>query len=570
MRDEVECGPPPSPEPGPPSASDPVRDARLALALLALDPAGLGGVYLRTRIGAAHDAVMKDARRLPQPHRRIAPSITDDQLFGGFDLETALSTGRILRRKGVLDTAGAMILPMAERIEPELAARLGMALDAGDAPPMVVIDEGADEEEVAPTILTERLALHVDLSLARSDDAGSFCEDALMPAITANLPEVTAEQIEALTRVAVAFGVLSMRAPIFAARAAAASARFHGRPFVEKEDMEIAVRLVIAPRATRAPVMEEPEEDAPPPPEDQPERSDADQGDGDNNDRTDADMLTDAEAALLPDDILRFMAGAASRAKAGQGAGQKTSSFKRGRPLPSRAGLPDGRKRLDLLATLRAAAPMQKIRTAGRDRVKFRRGDLHLKRFKQRRERLIIFAVDLSGSAARARLGEAKGAVELMLSRAYSERDHVALVGFRGTEAEVMLPPTRSLVLTKRRLSDAPGGGGTPLASGLFAAMQLAERARRAGMTPYIVTLTDGRANIALDGTASRERAAEDALTQARAIGAMGFGGAVIDTGRRPEPALAKLAQAMEARYSPLPLASPAKLSETVASALGG
>ncbi|MEL6794148.1 MAG: VWA domain-containing protein, partial [Pseudomonadota bacterium] len=433
------------------------------------------------------------------------------------------------------------------------------------APPMVAIDEGEEEEEEAPTILTERLALHVDLTHA----GPSSEDDALMPAITANLPEVTAEQIEALTRVAVAFGVLSLRAPIFAARAAAAAARFHGRPFVEKEDMEIAVRLVIAPRATRAPVLEEPEDETPPPLEDQPERNDADQGDGDNNDRADADMLTDAEAALLPDDILRFMAGAASRAKAGQGSGQKTSSFKRGRPLPSRAGLPDGRKRLDLLATLRAAAPMQKIRTAGRDRVKFRRGDLHLKRFKQRRERLIIFAVDLSGSAARARLGEAKGAVELMLSRAYSERDHVALVGFRGTEAEVMLPPTRSLVLTKRRLSDAPGGGGTPLASGLFAALQLAERARRAGMTPYIVTLTDGRANIALDGTASREQAAEDALTQARAIGAMGFGGAVIDTGRRPEPALTKLAQAMEARYAPLPLASPAKLSETVASALG-
>ena len=155
-----------------------------------------------------------------------------------------------------------------------------------------------------------------------------------------------------------------------------------------------------------------------------------------------------------------------------------------------------------------------------------------------------------------------------MLTRAYADRDHVALVGFRGTEAEVLLPPTRSLVMTKRRLGDAPGGGGTPLASGLRAAFDLAERANYAGMTPYIVTLTDGRANVALNGEGDRAQAAEDALAQAKMIAEAGLGAAVIDTGKRPEPTLSRLAAAMDARYAPLPFANSAAVASAITDAL--
>jgi magnesium chelatase subunit D len=91
--------------------------------------------------------------------------------------------------------------------------------------------------------------------------------------------------------------------------------------------------------------------------------------------------------------------------------------------------------------------------------------DFRVTRYKQRSETTTIFVVDASGSAALHRLAEAKGAVELLLADCYVRRDRVAMIAFRGPGAELLLPPTRSLVRAKRSLAGLPGGGGTPLAS---------------------------------------------------------------------------------------------------------
>ena len=155
--------------------------------------------------------------------------------------------------------------------------------------------------------------------------------------------------------------------------------------------------------------------------------------------------------------------------------------------MPSRPGRLDGGNRIDLVATLRAEVPWQTIRRKQRpDKtgVIVHSSDIHVKNYQEISDRLVIFAVDASGSSAVARLAEAKGAVELMLADAYARRDHVALIAFRGDSADLILPPTRSLVQTKRRLAGLPGGGGTPLASGLKAAGELAQRAR-AQTYPY-------------------------------------------------------------------------------------
>lgn len=168
------------------------------------------------------------------------------------------------------------------------------------------------------------------------------------------------------------------------------------------------------------------------------------------------------------------------------------------------------------------------------------------------------------------RLGEAKGAVELLLAEAYARRDHVALITFRGIAADVLLPPTRSLVQTKRRLASLPGGGGTPLAAGLKAAGELAMQARSRGLSPTLAMLTDGRANIALDGTADRLRAATDAETLARLIRAQGIPGLVLDMSARPQDTLRALAAQMGAPYLPLPRADAKRLSGAISSALEG
>jgi magnesium chelatase subunit D len=116
--------------------------------------------------------------------------------------------------------------------------------------------------------------------------------------------------------------------------------------------------------------------------------------------------------------------------------------------------------------------------------VEVRRDDFRVGRFEQRSQSTTIFVVDASGSSAFNRLAEAKGAVELLLADCYVRRDRVALLAFRGRGAELLLPPTRSLVRAKRSLAGLPGGGGTPLAAGIDAAAALADAVRRRGETP--------------------------------------------------------------------------------------
>jgi magnesium chelatase subunit D len=118
-------------------------------------------------------------------------------------------------------------------------------------------------------------------------------------------------------------------------------------------------------------------------------------------------------------------------------------------------------------------------------------------------------------------------------------------------------------------LASLPGGGGTPLAAGLQAALHMADQAGRRGLTPTLALLTDGRANIALDGTASRPLAAEDAQRVARGLRMAGLDGVVIDTGNRPEKALESLAQTLGAVYLPLPRANAERLSQAVSDVLG-
>jgi magnesium chelatase subunit D len=202
-------------------------------------------------------------------------------------------------------------------------------------------------------------------------------------------------------------------------------------------------------------------------------------------------------------------------------------------------------------------------------RLEVRGDDFHVTRFKQRTGTTTIFVVDASGSSALHRLAEVKGAVELLLADCYVRRDSVALLSFRGRGAELLLPPTRSLVRAKRSLAGLPGGGGTPLAAGIDAAASLADAVRRRGQTPVVVLFTDGRANIAADGTGGRAQAEAEARVAAKSMRVAGFTVLLVDTSPRPQEAARQLAAEMGASYLPLPHAGSAAITGAVLASTG-
>lgn len=554
--------------------------AALAVACYAVDPAGLGGIWVRARSGPVRDRLVAGvlAGLPPMGLRRLHPNISDEQLFGGVDLSATLSSGKLVRSTGILGAPTAMLLPMAERATAGLSARLALALDDQSGHTLIALDEGAEPDERLAACLADRLALHLDLdALAVGDCPVLETDFEAIEQARACLADVQIDEsaLDTLTRLSARLGISSLRAPLLALRLARASAALMGETEVDEEDLTLAAELVLAPRATVLP-----EADAPSPePETEPEtppkdtEQDTSEDDAEQPLPIPEDILLEAVRAVLPVDLLAHLAAskAPRRAPSVGGTGAVKRGNRRGRPLPSRPGTLDGEQRIDMVATLRAAAPWQPIRAKQQpDRVglHIRPDDIRIRQFEEKSDRLLIFAVDASGSAAMTRLAEAKGAIELLLAEAYARRDQVALISFRGDAAEVLLPPTRSLVQTKRRLGALPGGGGTPLAAGLRAAMELAEQSKSRGMTPSIAIITDGRANVALDGAANRPQAAEDAQTLGRVIRGRDIPALVIDMGNRPQQSLKDLALTMGATYLPLPRADAQRLSTAVSVAL--
>lgn len=549
--------------------------------LMAVDPAGLGGLCLRGGASPARDALLAALRQaLPPgtPWRRLPLQVDDDRLLGGLDLGLSLTAGRPVMQAGLLAEAagGVLLLPMAERAEPGLAARLAAALEPGGTPLCIVaLDEGQSIDETLPASLLERLGLIATVS---ADAPSGPVPD--IAAARERLGAVTCDEetVQALCATAAALGLASMRTAWQAWCAARAAAALAGRREVSQADAELAARLVLAPRARALP--QAPEADAPPPPPDTSPGQDPppSEGDAEADVRELQEQTLAAAQAAIPAGLLESLAGAATQ---GAGAGRRGAPAKpaqSGRPLASRRGSLRAGQRLDLLATMRAALPWQRLREREREqqglapggaRLLLRRDDFHLKRYRRPQETTTIFVVDASGSQALNRLAEAKGAVELLLADCYVRRDRVALLAFRGAGAELLLPPTRSLARARRSLASLPGGGGTPLAAGLEAAWLLGCGVQgRDGGRAVLVFLTDARANIARDGSPGRAQAAQDALTVAARLRAEGLASLLIDTSPRPEPAAMALAQAMGARYVPLPHGQAAQVHAAVAAAL--
>jgi magnesium chelatase subunit D len=568
-------------------------DAWHAAACLALDPCGLGAV-LRADPGEVSSAWLDAvAATLPGTARvrRVPSHIDDERLLGGTDLAATLQRGHAVYARGVLEEmdGGLIVLPIAERVSPLLAGRIANALDrhsinvarAGGFASLpaqfgvVAIDSGHGAEERCAASLRDRLAMHLDLhGLDLEGGADLLPGRSAIEAARARLPAVSSseEALRALCSTAMACGIDSLRAPVLALRVARASAALDGRPEPDEDDLEFAARVVLAPRAILMPAAPQQPESAPKPPDLEP---DAVPRVSEAQDPQEAGALQDqvlaAARAAIPAGLLAELAAglAARRGTAAAGrAGASMIARRRGRPAGIRAGKPRNGSRLNVVATLRTAAPWQGLRRAAAGitgpRVLVRVSDFRITWYRQRTQTVTVFALDASGSSALHRLAEAKGAIELLLAECYVRRDQVAVLSFRGLGAELLLAPTRSLLRAKRSLAGLPGGGGTPLAAGIDAACALASQVARHGQTPSVVLLTDGAANVARDGSGGRARAAEDALLAARSVGQAGLRALVIDTAPRPSPQARGLAQAMQARYLPLPDADARALAAAV------
>lgn len=583
------------------AAADAWHQACRAAAAFAVDPQGLGGIVLRAAAGPVRDAwlsLLADMLAPGTPLRRMPPGIDDSRLLGGLDLAATLRAGRPVLDRGLLASAngGVIVVPMAERLDAATAGKLAAVLDTGEclierdgmtrrlaaAVGLVLLDESDGDDEAPPPALPERMAMRIDLGALSH-------RDTVMPGMDADsvararqtLTQTAAPdtmQIEALCRAASALGVGSLRRPLLACRLARVLAALDGRAKVDDDDLKTAVQLALLPYARSLPAPPEAAtQDPDPAPEadgrgrdtapDQagPSEHPAPPGAGD-------DIDVAIAATALPLEVLdaldlRTAERAAARHAQGGRRGPEAAGGRRGRPVGSRHGRPDAGHRLNLLATLRAAAPWQTLRrrhdkgAVPPGRLLVRPDDFRITRFRTHTENTTIFCVDASGSAALARLAEAKGAAELLLGRCYIRRDEVGVIVFKGTRAELLLPPTRSLTRARKCLTALPGGGGTPLATGIGAARTLADAERRRGRMPVVVLMTDGNANIDLGGAPGRDGALADAVAAARGFRQARLAGLLIDMSPRGSDKARRIAAAMGATYLFLPRKDPESVS---------
>jgi magnesium chelatase subunit D len=569
-----------------------IEDAILAGAVFAADPALLGGIIVRANAGPVREAWLAYVMSLlPQgmPIRRMPSHITDERLLGGLDLAATLNAGRPVAACGLLKESdrGVIIIPSAERLPAPLASRIAAAIDAKAVTlqrdgfeqisparfGIIGFDEGASPDESPPSALLDRAALHATLHgapwpLVTSD---IFDRKAVGSAakISKNV-QISDEALNQICEMAVLLGVSSSNASLQAVRTCRLLAALAGREYVSEDDITVSIRLTIAPKATRYPDLhmepanEEPE-DTPREPKDSP--IDSEQS-GQSLER-----LIEAVKATLPSRLLEQLHSAGLRKTHRASAGKSGASHRspsRGRPAGTKSGRLSRRDRLNIVETLRAAAPWQKLRQSklgeNSNRIAVRSTDFRICKLKARSETVTIFVVDASGSTAVQRLAEAKGAVEILLSECYSRRDHAAMIAFNGRGSELLLPPTRSVTRAKRNLTDLLGGGGTPLASAITAATELCDTVRRRGQTPSVVLLTDGRANIDRHGKPGRRQAEADAFAAAQKLRDTDTASLVIDTSARPNAQAARLSDAMGAVYLPLAHADAEVLSNAVRS----
>lgn len=588
-------------------------DAVLAALLLAIAPEQLKGAVLYCDSQELGDRWIEFFHsHLPAgaPFKRVPGNITDERLLGGLDMAATVARGRATGDRGLLaECDGGCIAICGATVRASTYAHVCRTLDRQqvhverdglsatyDASLASVVVQTADDEPV-PTAMTDRVAFHVPLNWATHRVLHSEVSAAAIQEARTAIAHVRDDSrvVETLINGAERMRVTSVRAILLALATARAHAALHARTTIGVDDIKCAARLVLAPRALPAAEQQSSPADSAPAENTQPapasvdtDRTDATEHQSERSDtepetQPTAEELTDilvrAAAAAMPAGLITAFAAKAISARGNKGrSGTGQLRGVRGRQVGVRRGDPRGGARLDLVATLRAAVPMQRIRReskSGNERntrargVELRRDDFRIRQCITPAVTTTLFVVDASGSAAMQRLAEAKGAVEMMLAEGYARRDRAALITFRGTEAQLVLPATHALARARRAITGLPAGGGTPLATALDLATTVLQKMQRGGGQQIAIVLTDGRANVARDGQGGRARAMAEALQAAERLRVVCSNVLWVDTSSSSEDGPRLLAKTAGARYLLLPARRDNALAHAVRNAHG-